>query len=190
MVDRDALFDQIKETWSSTFRRGSRYQVEKFSILGGYIVIVVGSLLWALSGPRDNELGAVFGRDKIQAIQREVYFLENTSRDEWTRVRLVMDNRYLHKRDSIEGLSRVTLGPQDFSYFYYIPRTWGVRDWELLAGTPKPESFAPRDYVPNLVQIRAYEGALDIRLVNGVQQSAEQIAASAAGAAGAAGEAN
>jgi hypothetical protein len=173
-LDRDALIDHIKETWSSTFRRGSRYQVEKFSILGGYVVIVVGTLFWALSGPRDNELGAVFGRDKIQAIEREVYFLENTSRDPWTRVRVVMDKRYLHKRDSVDRLSRVTLSPQDFSYFYYIPRTWGVRDWELLAVAPKPDAVAPHSYVPELVQIRAYEGALDIKLSNGVQQSAEK----------------
>jgi hypothetical protein len=174
VVDQGAVFDQIKEAWSSTFRRGSRYQVEKFSILGGYVVIVVGSLLWAMSGSSDNALGAVFGRDKIQAIQREVYFLENTSHDPWTRVRVVMDKRYLHKRASVDRLSRVILGPSDFTYFYYIPRTWGVRDWELLASKPKPEAEAPRDYVPNLVQIRAYEGGLDIRLTNGVQQSAEK----------------
>jgi hypothetical protein len=142
--------------------------------LGGYIIIVVGTLFWSFSGASDNALGAQFGHERLQAVDRDIYFVQNTGSSAWTKVRIVMDKRYLYKVDKVDKLSRVTLQANDFAYFYHIPRTWGVRDWELLAATDKHASNAPRSHSPSLIQIRAYEGSLDIEIADGVQRSAQK----------------
>lgn len=164
-MDMQALLEQLKTALSELFRRGSRYQTEKIGTVVVYFVLVIGSLVWGFSGKKyDNELGADFGLEKLVGIDRQVYFLENLSGDTWHRVRVVINNRYLYKRDVLKPEDRALLGPQDFAYFYYIPRSWGRSSWELLAKEPKPSSQAPDNIEPQIIQIRADEGKLDLDL--------------------------
>ena len=164
-MDAEAIGQQIQETLLGIFRRGSRYQTEKVATLFGYILLSVLSVGWALSGSgADNRLGADFGKGQIEEISTGVYFLNNQSKDDWTNVRVVLNQRYLHKRDKLEAKGKATLGGKDFDYFYYIPRTWGQRDWEQLTTQAKPNAKAPTDLEPTYVQIRADQGLLDLDL--------------------------
>ncbi len=164
-MDTEALLEQVQETLKSIFRRGSRYQAEKLGVVSAYLVLVLLSVVWGVSGGRqDNALGAAFGLQKISGLEREVYFLENHSDEDWTQVRAVLNQRYLFKKAEVKARQRLTLGPHDFDYFYYIPRPWGLRDWERLAQAPRPERRAPTTLTPKLIQVRAREGSLSIDL--------------------------
>lgn len=166
-MDMQALLEQLKAALADLFRRGSRYQTEKIGIVVVYFVLVIGSLIWGFSGKKyDNELGADFGLEKLTGIDRQVYFLENLSDDVWHRVRVVINNRYLYKRDQLKPSDRALLGPQDFAYFYYIPRAWGRDSWERLATQEKTSPQAPDDIKPEIIQLRADEGKLDLDLRN------------------------
>lgn len=155
--------DQLKDM----FRLGSRYQVEKIVVIVAYVAIVVGSLAWGLSPTTaENELGAVFGPEHIAELNREVYFLQNSSDDTWHDVRIVLDQRHLYAFDEMKPRGRVSLGPERFEYFYYIPRVWGQSDWERLAQKTKLPLSEKRSLDPQFVQIRAREGSLTLKITN------------------------
>ena len=161
-MDTQALAEQLREALADLFRRGSRYQTEKVGTVILYFALSLGSLVWAFSGKKyDNELGAKFGLERLEGIDRQVYFLENLSGQDWHRVRVIINNRYLYRRDELKSKARALLGPQDFAYFYYVPRAWGRSSWELLARSPKPSAQAPADIAPRIIQLRADEGKLD-----------------------------
>ncbi|MEM1350016.1 MAG: hypothetical protein AAGI01_15755 [Myxococcota bacterium] len=160
----DDVFEQIQDTLRSVFRRGSRHQVEKLLVVVVYLLLCAASMAWGLSGSSAaNELGARFGKELIEEIDRSIYFLENHSDEDWTSVRVVLNKQYLFKADKLEASKRKTLAPQDFTYFYYIPRAWGVSDWERLeAGTQKPGEKAPSTLTPHLVEVSAEQGRIKI----------------------------
>lgn len=173
-MDAEALTEQIQETLASLFRRGSRYQTEKLVTLAGYLLISIASLVWAFSGSNaNNKLGASFGKTRIEEIDEQVYFLRNDGSEDWTNVRVVLNRQYLYKRDKLEAGDRATLGRKDFAYFYYIPRAWGLDDWEHLGEEEKPAETAPPSMIPNFVEIRADQGRIDIDLTRPENQISE-----------------
>ncbi len=162
-MSASSLQDQVTEMVSSLFRRGSRYQTEKLATVGAYIVLSIASLVWAFSGSNsNNQLGATFQKTQIEEIDQDVYSLRNDSGDDWTQVRVVLNRRYLYKRDVLKARNSATLGRKDFAYFYYIPRAWGLNNWEQLAKEEKPGETAPANLEIKFVQLRAREGKLDI----------------------------
>lgn len=164
-MDTEQFTELIKETLSSVFRRGSRYQTEKLGVVFIYVAVVIGSLIWGFSGTKfENELGADFGAENIEGIDKQVFFLENQSSDEWTNVRVIINQRFLKRLPKVEGNKRVTLGPSNFDYFYYIPRAWGRRSWETLAKETKRPMKAPSGLKLKRVQLRAAQGKLDLNM--------------------------
>lgn len=157
------ILEQVQGVVASIFRKGSRHQAEKLATVLGFLFLSIGSVIWALSGTNpNNELGASFGPEKIEEIDRNIFFLENNSGEDWTNVRVVLNRQFLYKTKDHEAGKRSTLGPQNFQYFYFIPRNWGINAWESLETKPKPDRLAPSTIDADLVQIRADQGRIDI----------------------------
>ena len=161
-MDTAQLLDQVNDVVDSLLSGGSRYQIEKIVTIVVYAIISVASLIWAFSGGSgENELGATFEVEELVEIDGLNLHLINEG-DEWTDVRVVLNQKYLWKTDRIEAGRQKTLRPKDFNYYYYIPRPWGRQDWELLAETDKPSAHAPQTLEVDFVQIRARQGRSDI----------------------------
>ena len=147
-------------------RGGSRYQMEKVATLVVYAVICVGTLVWVASGgSSDNELGATYGFDTIKPLDRQIFFIENRSSDDWTNVRVVLNRNFLYKTDIVPAGKRMVLQSEDFEYYYWIPRQWGRTEWEQLEKAPRPGEKGTEEIKPELLEVRAREGRLDIDLV-------------------------
>ncbi len=165
-MDASQILEKLSEASQAIFQKGSRYQAEKIAIVVAFIlnVIIVGTVALAVGGsdPSRNALGADFGRTRLGQLDQQIFFVENTGRGAWTKVRVVINQKYLYTADKLPGRQRIMLKPEDMEYFYYIPRPWGRNDWEDLVTEPKPEATAAESMRPLLVQIRASEGRVDI----------------------------
>jgi len=160
-----AQVEQLRDRVLEMFESGSRYKAEKIVTVAVYLVLVVGTVFWAFSGEdRTNELGASYGYETVGPLDAKIFFLENESGDDWTNVRVVLNQAYLYKIDEIEAGDRAALRPADFDYYYYVPRPWGRNDWETLARKKKPGPKAPANIEPKKLEIRADQGRLDIDL--------------------------
>lgn len=165
MADTQPFGESLGEGLRSIFRRGSRYQTQKVVVVLVYLILVVASAVWAFSGEGlENELGADFGIKNVEGITQRIYFLENLSSDKWTNVRVIINQRYVMELTEMDARERRTLKPDGFGYFYYIPRAWGREPWELLTKKPKPEHAAPTELKLKLVQLRAQQGKLDLKI--------------------------
>ncbi|RAL21511.1 hypothetical protein DL240_11655 [Lujinxingia litoralis] len=160
------VVDSLQRQLKGLFESGTRYQVEKIGVVVGFLVLVIASVGWAMSGPDDsNELGASFGDEVLTSqLDRRQYYIENEGSKDWTRVRVVFDRKYLYTADKVEGGERLTLGAADLRYFYRMPRPWGRQDWEQLAEGEPPAVSPPESYSPKLVQIRTEQGRIDLDL--------------------------
>ena len=150
--------DQIKDL----FQWGSRYQAERIGVLAGFVILTVGTGVWAFSGSDDtNELGANISlRTGVVGVELVV---ENTGRRAWEDVRIVLDRRYIYTADRVDGRSYVRLSNDDLRYAYFIPRPWGRERWEQLGNDEHRAGVHPEEsYVPQFVQIRSRQGRLDI----------------------------
>jgi hypothetical protein len=144
---------------------GGRYQVEKLMTIAMYLVIVVATVAWVAStDDASNELGAEHGFETIAPLNNKIFFLENESGDDWTNVRIVLNNDYLYTVEKVPEANRVMLRPEDFHYFYWVPRPWGRESWEAVNPPRKPGQTAGEDLKWETVQVRATEGRLDIKL--------------------------
>jgi hypothetical protein len=163
-MDRSQLLGQVNDVVDSLFSGGSRYQIEKIATIVVYAIISVASLVWAFSGGSgDNKLGARFEVERLAEIDDLNLHLVNEG-EEWTDVRVVLNQKYLWTTDKVEAEHQRTLRPNDFNYYYYIPRSWGRQDWEHLTDKKKPGMNAPASLEVEFVQIRARQGRLDVSL--------------------------
>lgn len=160
-----ASVDDIRDRLMSVFESGGRYQVEKLMTVGIYVALVVATIVWVVtSEDSENELGASHGFETLAPLNQKIFFLENESGDDWTQVRIVLNKQYLYKIDRVADGDRLMLRPEDFRYYYWVPRPWGRNDWEALAKSEKPSELADDDIAWELVEVRAREGRLDINL--------------------------
>ncbi len=163
-MDTAQLLEQVNDVVESLFSGGSRYQMEKIVTVVVYAIISVASLIWAFSGGNGgNELGAKFKVEALTEVDDQNFHLINDG-DEWTNVRVVLNQKFLWTSPKVEGGRQTLIRPKDFSYYYYIPRPWGRHPWELLSKTPKPGPKAPSTMKVHVVQIHANEGGSDIKL--------------------------
>lgn len=161
-METSQLLEQVNDVIDSLFSSGSRYQLEKIVTIAMYAIISVASLIWAFSGGSgENELGAKFQVEKLPEIDDLNLHLINDS-NEWTNVRVVLNQKYLWTTEKVAAGRQETLRPKDFDYYYYIPRPWGRQDWELLSKEPKPGQKAPSTLDVEFVQIRASQGSTDV----------------------------
>lgn len=177
-MDTTHFFEQANEMVDSLFSGGSRYQVEKIATVVVYAVISVASLAWAFSGEgASNDLGATFTAGRLSEIDDQNLHLINAG-EAWTTVRVVLNKKYLWTAPSVDANSQVTLNPEDFTYYYHIPRPWGRQDWEKLAAETKLPARAPGTLAIKDVRIWAREGHSDIELgADGKPVSTEKAAA-------------
>lgn len=166
-MDVQQLLKQAGELAEGFFARGSRYQLEKVAVVVAFVVhfIVMGTVGLVVGGkdPSTNALGAQFGVGELGQLKQQLFFVENTGRSAWTNVRVVVNGRYVHNVDKLDGRERLVLQPDEqLADFFYIPRPWGRQDWESLIDGKRPGPTAPKTVKPTLVQIRAAEGRVDI----------------------------
>lgn len=155
MADQD-FADIVK----GVFHWGSRFHAEKIGVLVGFVVLSVGSAIWAFSTPGGADgLGAEVTLD--EGMVGFELLIENDGDTDWSDVRITLDRQYLYTTEEIESGGFVQLTRSDLEYAYHIPRPWGREEWERLAADKKPGVEPPDDYVPSFVQIRAWEGELD-----------------------------
>lgn len=160
-----AQLDEFRDRLVALFEGGGRYQVEKLMTIGVYLVIVIATLVWVVSvEDASNELGASHGFETLDPLNQKIFFLENESGDDWTDVRIVLNKDYLFSTDKVADGERLMLHPQDFRYFYWVPRPWGRNDWESVSPPPKPPRTAGEDLQWNLIEVRARQGRLDLDL--------------------------
>lgn len=160
-----AVLEELKGQVESIFAGGSRYQMEKIGAVGVYLVIVIATLVWVFAGHNpENDLGANWGFETIAPLNDKILFLENTSEDDWTGVRIVLNRRFLYKADEVQAGARLAVRPEDFDYFFYIPRPWGRSGWESLSSQKKPEANGDPQMEARLLEVRADQGRLDIDL--------------------------
>jgi hypothetical protein len=160
-----ASVDEIRDRLMSLFEGGGRYQAEKLTVVGLYVAVCIATAVWVFTvDDEENELGASHGFETLKPLNKQVFFLENESGDDWTNVRVVLNQQYLFKTEKISDGERLMLRPSDFRYFYWVPRPWGRNDWEALSTDPKPSEFATDAVTWELVQVRAREGRLDLEL--------------------------
>jgi hypothetical protein len=154
---------ELQQGFAGLFQWGSRYYAEKIGILVGFVVLSLASVVWAFSAPDDtNQLGAeLYLRDVLVSFDLAV---ENTGNRAWTDVRIVLDKKYLFTADRIDGGATVTVNSENLTYAYYIPRPWGLSDWEDLSAGEPPRSRPATSYVPTDVQVRTRQGRLDVTL--------------------------
>lgn len=147
------------------FDGGGRYQVEKLMTLGVYLLLVVATLGWvATTEDASNELGASHGFETLDPLNQKIFFLENDSGDDWTDVRIVLNKDYLHTIEHVEAGQRLMLRPENFQYFWWIPRPWGRHDWESVGPPPKPPRVAGENLEWETIEVRARQGRLDLEL--------------------------
>lgn len=154
---------QVNQVVESLLSSGSRYRVEKITVIAVFLVISAASLVWAFSGGVNNALNAYFEAGKLQEIDDQNLHLTNSG-STWTTARVVLNRMYLWTTPEVEADSQVTLQPADFSYYYYIPRAWGRENWERLADEEKPGPEAPSTLDIEQVRIWAREGSIDLEL--------------------------
>ena len=160
-----AQFEEFRDRVVALFDGGGRYQVEKLMTIVVYIVLVIATIVWvATTEDASNELGASHGYETLEPLDQKIFFLENESGDDWTDVRIVLNRDYLYTVDRVAAGERKMLRPEDFRYFYFVPRPWGRTDWEAVNPPKKPSSVAGEDFEWKLVEVRARQGRLDINL--------------------------
>lgn len=180
-MDTTQFFEQASDVVGALFSGGSRYQIEKLVTVVVYVVISGASLVWALSGDgAANELKASFVVGQLSEIDDQNLHLINDG-NAWTSVRVVLNEKYLWTTPEVKAKSQVTLNPEDFKYYYYIPRPWGRQGWEKLARTEKLPAGAPGMLQIHSVGIGAREGRLDLKIgADGKSLTPEDLARRAA----------
>ncbi len=168
-----AQVEDIRDRLLAAFSSGGRYQAEKLGTLGVYVALVVATIAWVwTSEDASNELGASHGFERLDPLNQQIFFLENESGDDWTNVRIVLNKEYLFKVDTIAEGERLMLRPEDFRYYFWVPRPWGRSAWEALATEPQPTQLADDKIKWELVEVRAREGRLDIPIGSGAAAAA------------------
>lgn len=158
----EALRDQIVALFEG---KGGRYQVEKVMTIVVYVALVLATFVWvSTSEDSSNELGAAHGFETLDPLNQKIFFLENESGDDWTNVRIVLNKDYLFTTDRVTDGQRLMLRPEDFRYFWWVPRPWGRSNWEAVSPPKKPGAVAEEEITWDLVEVRAREGRLDIQL--------------------------
>lgn len=161
-MDLSNFADQFNEVVDSLISGGSRYQVEKLATVVVYVIVAGASVVWAFSGGgAGDELGARFEVEELTEIDDQNFHLINDSDEDWSRVRVVINQKYLWTTDTLEAGRQKTLSPKDFEYYFYLPRPWGRQPWEQLSEKAKPGPKAPTELDVEFVQIRAREGSSD-----------------------------
>lgn len=159
-------FQQIAQSLS---RSGTRYRIEKLSLIGLYVVLVATTVAWVFAGGRllASRYAAEFRVQPLEAIESQTFYLNNVGTAPWSDVRIVLKDRYLKRLDRVEQGERVELEPVQFHDFYRVPRHWGASEWERLTTAQRAADRAPGSI--NLgtddVRIGTSGGDVDVQVI-------------------------
>jgi hypothetical protein len=143
-------------------------------VIVAYVVIVIGTLVWVFGGDDpENPLGAQYGFETIAPLNDRIFFIENGGPRDWNNVRIVLNQNYLHTITRVPVDERLILRPDDFDYYFYIPREFGREPWEALSKADKPGMKAPTNVPTKVVDVRADEGRVTIDVGKEGQSAAE-----------------
>lgn len=180
-----AFVDQLRDRIEGLLEGGTRYQTEKIGVIVVYLILVVATLVWVFGGEDpDNPLGAEYGFETIAPLNDRIFFIENGGPRAWNSVRIALNRNYLHKIERVEVDQRLILRPEDFDYYFYIPRQFGRQPWEMLSDDEKTAPRAPSDVETRIVEVRANEGRVNIDVASDASEAARQSAEADDGAGG------
>ena len=167
----------FQEFWSSLqpYLSGETRE-HRFGVVavGVYVVLSVGSVIFGLSGDIGsgvaNDLGAqIAWGNEVEGAERHTLMLTNQSGDDWTDVRLILDERYYHHEEDVPGGHSMAIRAQDFEDGYVLPRPSGLFAYEQLFGSEdsRLDSSVPASYEPVLIRLSTGQG--DVIISEGVE---------------------
>ena len=155
--------DEINEVAESLLKGGTRYRSEKIAVISVYLFLVGTSFVWAFSSFEiGGSLDGKFEAQKIQNIDDQNFVLTNQSASVWHDVRIVLNDRYLAKIEKLKADERHPLRPEDFRYYFNVPRPWGAEEWERIPKGEKPQAAAPGNLSVEKVRVRVREGKVEV----------------------------
>jgi hypothetical protein len=162
-----SMLDEINGVVESLFKAGTRYRTEKFILIGVYMVVVGVSVAWGISGigARGGLVGE-FETYSIAEIDEQKFVLKNVGEMDWKNVTVGINGRYLHHFEALNSAKSTELNPEQFKYYFYVPRPLGYTGWERLASTDRPDSTAPSGVEIDDIAVRTEGGK--VRVERGV----------------------
>ena len=158
------MFQKLGENLKPYFDRSTQRGLVGLVGVFLYVALSALSIAWAVSGDvrPDNELGAAVewtvGADGFTSL-----VITNQSDDEWTDVRVMLDDRYYHFEQSLSSRHTFALTMRQFEDGHLVPRPSGMFPFEYFTDRPEPEE-SPSAYRPSTVRITADQGELSTTL--------------------------
>ncbi len=128
------------------FSLTGRYARQKLTVIGGYVLASLLTVGWAFSSsqPLANAIGASIEAQVIPSTGEQWILLRNNSSDNWSDVRLLLNDRYLFiGPESVTAGESARVFVKDFDYLLYVPR---ARHFGTLEDTseepPQPKASA------------------------------------------------
>ncbi|MFB6264318.1 MAG: hypothetical protein ABEL76_11945 [Bradymonadaceae bacterium] len=162
------MAESAEEVVQSLFKPGTRYRSEKFAVLIVYVVVAGLTIVWVAEGvEKEFGLAGTFEVRKVEHLEDQNFVLNNTGQLAWRDVRVALNDEYLAKLDVVKSGTQKILGPEDFRYYYYVPRRWGTETWETLADGSKPGAVAPGDLKVERIDVHCRRGEVDVEYDRG-----------------------
>ena len=131
-------------------------------------MVVVGvSVAWGISGigARGGLVGE-FETYSIAEIDDQKFVLKNVGEMDWKDITVGINGRYLHHFDGLSSANSTELNPEQFKYYFYVPRPIGYTGWERLAPANRPHATAPSGVKSEDIAVRTEAGR--VRIERGV----------------------
>jgi hypothetical protein len=150
---------------------GSHVRGESASAIWGrlaivaYVLLSAASVAWGLSGGTtpSNELGAAVELDVSSGYPAVV--IDNRSGDDWTDLRVILDQRYYHDVGAVLDGRTVALSLGDFADSWVIPRPRFLFTYERAGADIEPlTGELPSGYLPRQITLRTSQGTMSQRL--------------------------
>ena len=158
------MFKDLLDALKPYFDRGTQRGIVGLGGVALYVVLSALSIAWAVSGDvrPDNELGATVewtvGEGGFTSL-----VITNQGDEEWTNIRVMLDDRYYHFEDSLSSRHTFALTMRQFEDGYLVPRPEGMFPFEYFTSRPEPGASAS-SYRPSSVRITADQGELSTSL--------------------------
>lgn len=156
--------EQLKDTAADlvkVFDFGGRFKREKLFVVGGYALLALLTVLWALSGGGllSNPIGARVEAKVIGESTDHWLLLQNESSETWTHVELTLNDHYSQRlEEPVPAHQSVRVMVDSFRYRLYVPRARRFVGWQSVGEEPQPRPFAPASLEPKRMTIRTDQG--------------------------------
>lgn len=127
---------------------------ERIAVLAGSAALMLVSVIWGLSGAAGGGTGNPLGASvEVSSASSGVFLVTvaNRSRRTWEDVRVVVDDRYVHRVPEVIAGGRVDVPMSDFVDRMALPRATGLYLWEERIGSGAVRS--PGAVTPSRVRV-------------------------------------